>query len=82
MKERLCFLDIDGVLNTLMIYKSPSESKNGKINRDGYYYDLCWPDDMYVSKDYLAQCKTNIGFTNYEYAKACEILDRQLKEDK
>ena len=46
MKERLCFLDIDSVLNTLMIYKSPSESKNGKINHDGYYYDLCWPDEM------------------------------------
>ena len=30
------FLDIDGVLNTLMIYKSPSESKNGRYCY-GYY---------------------------------------------
>ena len=43
--------------------------------------DMC-AMTMDFTKDYLAQCKTNVGFTNYEYVKACEILDKQLKEDK
>ena len=178
MKRRLCCLDIDGVVNTLMIYKHPTRSKNGSRERDGYYFDLCWPEDKRVSNEqaivcldklchdykldivitstwmighslkevseclynsglsedikiidytsqnysctrgwnieawlnknklkvsdvamviidddsdmtamtidftlgYLAQCKTHVGFSNYEYAKACEILDRQLEE--
>lgn len=176
MKKRYCFLDIDGVVNTLMIYKHPANSSNGRRERDGYYFDLCWPKDGRVSNeqaivwldklcheykldivitstwmighdlkevseclynsglsedikiidstsqnysctrgwnieawlnknkidldeiaiviidddsdmcgmtidftnDYLVKCRTHVGFSNYEYAKACEVLDNQL----
>ena len=49
MKERYLFLDIDGVINTLMIYKEPVEGRSGKVKKDGYYFDLCYPSDGRVS---------------------------------
>ena len=46
--KRYCFLDIDGVVNTLMIYNEPRGGR-GSINRDGYYFELCYPEDKRVS---------------------------------
>ena len=46
----ILFLDIDGVVNTLMIYNEPMEEcDRGKISRDGYYFVLCYPSDKKVS---------------------------------
>ena len=43
------FLDIDGVVNTLMIDIKPFETDRGQISRDGFYYKLNMPDDEEVS---------------------------------
>lgn len=44
------FLDIDGVVNTIMIGKEPfGEEGHKSICRDGYYYDLCHTSDGRVS---------------------------------
>lgn len=48
LKNNIVFLDIDGVLNTLMIDTKPFES-SGQISRDGFYYELCFPEDKRVS---------------------------------
>lgn len=42
------FLDIDGVVNTLMIYKDPVDGKHNR-KHEGYYFDLCYPSDLRVS---------------------------------
>lgn len=44
----ILFLDIDGVVNTLMIYKEPVEGKHNR-KYEGYYFDLCFPGDLRVS---------------------------------
>lgn len=49
MKDKLIFLDIDGVVNTLMINTSPYPSRTGKIEREGFYFDLCSSSDERVS---------------------------------
>jgi hypothetical protein len=49
MGDRLLFLDIDGVVNTIMIYTEPQNITRGTINRDGYYFELCNLSDGYVS---------------------------------
>lgn len=48
-KDRLIFLDIDGVVNTLIINTKPFKSRNGQIERDGFYFDLCNSSDERVS---------------------------------
>lgn len=45
--NNVIFLDIDGVVNTLMIDTVPF--KNNDVNHNGFYYDLCMPDDLRVS---------------------------------
>ena len=51
MEERLLFLDIDGVVNTHMIYSEPIEGRR-MVEKDGFYFDLCWPQDGRVSNEY------------------------------
>ena len=48
-KKKYIFLDIDGVVNTFMIYNYPIGDKRGLIERDGFYYDICNPSDKRVS---------------------------------
>ena len=43
------FLDIDGVVNTLIIDTKPFDTQRGQITRDGFYYKLNMPDDLEVS---------------------------------
>lgn len=45
--ENLLFLDIDGVVNTLMIWDTPQGIDN--IFKDGFYFDLCHSGDERVS---------------------------------
>ena len=47
--DKLIFLDIDGVVNTLMIYDKPFEGNLGHISRDGFYFDMCLSVDNRVS---------------------------------
>lgn len=48
--NKLIFLDIDGVVNTLIIGDKPFDNSGyGHINRDGFYYDLCGTEDGRVS---------------------------------
>ena len=47
--DKLIFLDIDGVVNTLMIYDKPFKGGLGHISRDGFYFDLCHSGDKRVS---------------------------------
>lgn len=48
--NKIVFLDIDGVVNTLMISQQPFNTPTGKIKRpDGYYYNICNSSDLYVS---------------------------------
>ena len=49
MQHKLIFLDIDGVVNTLMIDTQPFDTRRGHISRDGFYYDLCNSSDKRVS---------------------------------
>ena len=49
--ERFLFLDIDGVVNTHMIYSEPIEGRR-MVEKDGFYFDLCWPNDGRVSNEY------------------------------
>ena len=49
MTDRLLFLDIDGVVNTIMIYTSPQGTPRSTICRDGFYFELCNLEDGYVS---------------------------------
>ncbi len=48
-KDRLLFLDIDGVVNTLMIYDKEQEDRRKLIYKDGYYFELNLPGDGKVS---------------------------------
>lgn len=47
-KDRIIFLDIDGVVNTLQIDIKPFPGKENK-HFDGFYYDLCYNNDGRVS---------------------------------
>lgn len=48
--DKLIFLDIDGVVNTLMISDQPfEESERKQIARGRFYFDLCSPSDKRVS---------------------------------
>ena len=38
--DKLIFLDIDGVVNTLQISTKPFDTNRGQISRDGFYYEL------------------------------------------
>ena len=46
--RNVIFLDIDGIVNTLMIYKEPIKARR-LLQKDGYYFDLCYPQDRRVS---------------------------------
>ena len=46
---KVIFLDIDGVVNTLMIYKNNNDKLNLKKGNDGYFYDICSHYDLRVS---------------------------------
>lgn len=52
--ERFLFLDIDGVVNTLMIYDKSIDGRRMNEN-DGYFFDLCWPVDKRVSNEYAVR---------------------------
>lgn len=45
----IVFLDIDGVVNTLMIDTEPFKLRRDNIKREGFYYKLNMPGDMEVS---------------------------------
>lgn len=45
---QLYFSTFDGVVNTLMIYKEPIKARR-LLQKDGYYFDLCYPQDKRVS---------------------------------
>ena len=47
-QDKLIFLDIDGVVNTLMIDINPFPKENN-IKKDGFYFDLCMNGDNRVS---------------------------------
>lgn len=47
--ERLLFLDIDGVVNTLMIWDEPQGEGRSTVFKDGYYFELNHPGDFKVS---------------------------------
>ncbi len=47
--DKIIFLDIDGVVNTLMISTEPFNTRRGNISRDGFYFDLCDSSDGRVS---------------------------------
>lgn len=48
---RVVFLDIDGVVNTIQIYKElPAHLKNAGLKKiDGYYFDMCFNGSGRVS---------------------------------
>lgn len=48
-QNKVVFLDIDGVVNTLIIDTKPFKTDRGQISRDGFYYKLNMPDDGEVS---------------------------------
>ena len=86
MGNPVVFLDFDGVVNTLMIYKEPINIKARRLlQKDGYYFDLCYPQDKRVSNTtavlWLEKlCKefsANIVITSTwrkDYELACESL--------
>ena len=43
--DKLIFLDIDGVVNTLMISDNRLKKARGQIARGKVYFDLCSPSD-------------------------------------
>jgi len=47
--DKIIFLDIDGVVNTLMISDQPFDTLRGVVERDGFYFCLCNSDDGMVS---------------------------------
>lgn len=49
--SRYLFLDIDGVVNTIMIYDRPIEGRT-MINRDHFYFELNYPKDKRVSNEF------------------------------
>ena len=48
-QNKVVFLDIDGVVNTLIIDTKPFKTERGQVSRDGFYYKLNMPDDGEVS---------------------------------
>ncbi len=83
---KVIFLDIDGVINTLMISKEPFKYEGrGCIERDGYYYDLCNAQDGRVSnkqaviwldkicKDYNLSIVLSSTW-RYDFEQACECI--------
>lgn len=81
---QLYFSTFDGVVNTLMIYKEPIKARR-LLQKDGYYFDLCYPQDKRVSNTtavlWLEKlCKefsANIVITSTwrkDYELACESL--------
>lgn len=83
---KVVFLDIDGVVNTLMISKEPFHYEGrSSIERDGFYYDLCSPSDGRVSniqaltwlekicKDYNLSIVLSSTW-RFHYEEACEAL--------
>lgn len=53
-EERFLFLDIDGVINTIMIYDKPIENRR-MICKDGFYFELNYPNDGRVSNEYAVR---------------------------
>lgn len=47
MKKRLLFLDIDGVVNTVKIFKQ--KLRDSMYPKDGYWFDLGYPHTKHVS---------------------------------
>ena len=39
-QNKVVFLDIDGVVNTLIIDTKPFKTERGQVSRDGFYYKL------------------------------------------
>lgn len=85
--ERLLFLDIDGVVNTLMIWDKPQGEGRNTVYRDGYYFELNHPGDgkvsnkqamLWVSKlctDYdLSIIITSTWLIGNDYRKIAESL--------
>ena len=81
---RLYFSIFDGVVNTLMIYKEPIKARR-LLQKDGYYFDLCYPQDKRVSNTQAVLwleklCKefnADIVITSTwrkDYELACECL--------
>lgn len=84
MNNPVVFLDFDGVVNTLMIYKEPIKARR-LLQKDGYYFDLCYPQDKRVSNTQAVLwleklCKefnADIVITSTwrkDYELACECL--------
>ena len=81
---QLYFSTFDGVVNTLMIYKEPIKARR-LLQKDGYYFDLCYPQDKRVSNTQAVLwleklCKefnADIVITSTwrkDYGLACECL--------
>lgn len=81
---QLYFSIFDGVVNTLMIYKEPVRARK-LLQKDGYYFDLCHPQDKRVSNiqailwlDKLCkEFNADIVITSTwrkDYGLACECL--------
>lgn len=81
---QLYFSTFDGVINTLMIYKEPIKARR-LLQKDGYYFDLCYPQDKRVSNTQAVLwleklCKefnADIVITSTwrkDYELACECL--------
>lgn len=49
--DKIIFLDIDGVVNTLMIYTKPQDTSTHYIERDGFYFEICDIKDDRVSNN-------------------------------
>lgn len=47
--EKLIFLDIDGVVNTLQLNDCPYDTNAGKIEHEEFYFQLCYLSDKQVS---------------------------------
>lgn len=84
MKNPIVFLDFDGVVNTLMIYKEPLKARR-LLHQGEYYFDLCYPVDRRVSNTQAViwlekLCKefnADIVITSTwrkDYGLACESL--------
>ena len=84
MGNPVVFLDFDGVVNTLIIYKEPIKARR-LLQKDGYYFDLCYPQDKRVSNTQAVLwleklCKefnADIVITSTwrkDYELACECL--------
>lgn len=82
---RVIFLDIDGVVNTLMISREPIGNSRGQIKRGEFYFDLCSPSDGRVSNTQAVlwlekicrdnDCKIVLSSTwRHDYALAVNAL--------